>query len=55
MAQNWHKSFAHVRACSGSTWRVSWWQLVCFIIDPNRLRIFLYNMEKTWKSYFNWE
>ena len=23
MAQNWHKSFALVRACSGFTWRVS--------------------------------
>ena len=23
MAQNWHKNFALVRACSGFTWRVS--------------------------------
>jgi len=23
MAQNWHKNFALVRACSGYTWRVS--------------------------------
>ena len=23
MAQNWHKNFALVRACSGFTWKVS--------------------------------
>jgi len=27
MAQNWHKNFALVSACSGFTWRVWLWRI----------------------------